>query len=87
MTITRNQKIGTAIASGVALTASSEGIRQFAYYDPPGILTVCYGSTTDVQPGRRYSLAECRQRLEIFFNQPWVIEKRQHDGRFAQGGM
>jgi lysozyme len=64
MTITRNQKIGTAIASVVALTASSEGIRQFAYYDPPGILTVCYGHTgSDVKKGVKYSLDECKALL------------------------
>ena len=60
MTMTRNQKVGTAIAAVVALTASSEGVRQFAYYDPPGILTVCYGHTgSDVKKGVKYSLDEC----------------------------
>lgn len=42
----------------------AEGLRQFAYYDPPGILTVCYGSTTDVVKGKRYSLEECKARLD-----------------------
>jgi lysozyme len=60
----RNQKIGAAIASVVALTAGSEGIRQFAYYDPPGILTVCYGHTgRDVKKGVKYSLDECKALL------------------------
>lgn len=51
-----------AVATLIAIPA--EGLRQVAYYDPPGILTVCYGSTTDVVAGRRYSLEECRARLD-----------------------
>ena len=51
-------------ALAVAIAIPAEGLRQWAYRDPPGILTVCYGSTTDVQAGRRYSLEECRARLD-----------------------
>jgi lysozyme len=51
-----------AIAAVIAIPA--EGLRQYAYFDPPGILTVCYGSTTNVQAGRRYTLEECKARLE-----------------------
>lgn len=50
------------LAATIAIPA--EGLRQYAYYDPPGILTVCYGSTTSVVAGRRYSLEECRARLD-----------------------
>lgn len=50
------------LASAIAIPA--EGIRQFAYYDPPGILTVCYGSTTNVEKGKKYSLEECKSRLD-----------------------
>ena len=53
-----------AAALATALAIPAEGLRQYAYYDPPGILTVCYGSTKDVQAGKRYSLAECRARLD-----------------------
>lgn len=62
MTDRRRLKAAAAIATALAIPA--EGLRQVAYYDPPGILTVCYGSTTDVQPGKVYSLAECRARLD-----------------------
>jgi len=52
-----------ALALGLALPA--EGLRQVAYYDPPGILTVCYGTTgKDVIKGKHYSLDECRNLLE-----------------------
>jgi len=46
-----------------ALAVPAEGLRQFAYYDPPGILTVCHGHTGDVVKGRKYSLQECRVLL------------------------
>lgn len=46
-----------AIATTLAIPA--EGLRQWAYYDPPGILTVCYGHTGDVVKGRKYSKDEC----------------------------
>ncbi len=60
----RATRIKAAVAIATALAIPAEGLRQIAYRDPPGILTVCYGSTTDVQPGKTYSLAECRARLD-----------------------
>lgn len=51
-----------AVAAAIAVPA--EGLRQIAYRDPPGILTVCWGSTTNVVPGRVYSIDECRARLD-----------------------
>lgn len=52
----------TAIATAIAIPA--EGIRQIAYYDPPGILTVCRGHTgSDIDPKKKYSLEECDQFL------------------------
>lgn len=58
----RRAAVIAAIATAIAVPA--EGLRQVAYYDPPGILTVCYGSTTNVEAGKTYSLAECRARLD-----------------------
>jgi GH24 family phage-related lysozyme (muramidase) len=57
----KSKAIAAALATAIAIPA--EGIRQIAYYDPPGILTVCYGSTTNVVKGKIYSLDECRARL------------------------
>lgn len=62
--LTRSQRMAAAAALATAIAIPAEGLRQYAYRDPPGILTVCYGSTTDVQAGRRYSLEECRARLD-----------------------
>lgn len=59
----KNRRIAAAVAAASSLAASFEGLRQYAYYDPPGILTVCYGSTTNVEKGRKYSLEECEDRL------------------------
>lgn len=51
------------VALAIALAAPMEGLRQYAYYDPPGVLTVCYGHTGNVQKGRLYSKAECEGLL------------------------
>jgi lysozyme len=62
MTPSQRRAAAAAIATAIAIPA--EGLRQYAYYDPPGILTVCYGSTTAVEKGKRYSLDECKARLD-----------------------
>ena len=60
----QHRKKAAAAALAVAIAAPAEGIRQWAYYDPPGILTVCEGHTgADVVKGKKYSLAECRAYL------------------------
>lgn len=56
----RAKKLTVAAALAAAIATPAEGLRQLAYYDPPGILTVCRGHTgPDVVKGRKYSLAEC----------------------------
>lgn len=52
-----------AMTAAIAIAVPAEGFRQYAYRDPPGIWTVCWGSTRDVVPGRKYSLEECKDRL------------------------
>ncbi len=59
--VTKKRAAALGLAALIAIPA--EGLRQKAYYDPPGILTVCYGSTSNVVPGRVYSLKECGDRL------------------------
>lgn len=64
MAMTRSQRVAAAAALATAVAVPAEGLRQIAYMDPPGILTVCRGHTgADVVKGRRYSLAECDQFL------------------------
>lgn len=52
-----------AAAAAILIAVPAEGLRQWAYSDPPGILTVCYGHTGGVQAGRKYSMDECRSLL------------------------
>ena len=56
-----NQKrIASAVALATALAVPAEGLRQWAYNDTGGILTVCRGHTgKDVVRGKEYSLAQC----------------------------
>lgn len=60
----RARRLGLAAALATVIAIPAEGLRQVAYYDPPGVLTVCYGSTTNVVKGKVYSLEECRERLD-----------------------
>lgn len=52
-----------AIGLATSLAIPAEGVRHYAYYDPPGVLTVCYGSTFEVEAKRFYSMEECKDRL------------------------
>lgn len=62
MAMTRSQRVAAAAAIATAVAVPAEGLRQIAYLDPPGILTVCRGHTgPDVVKGKKYSLAECDQ--------------------------
>lgn len=59
------RRLSAAAALATAIAIPAEGLRQVAYYDPPGILTVCYGTTgNDVVKGKKYSLEECRAYLD-----------------------
>ena len=51
-----------ALATAIAIPA--EGLRQWAYRDPVGIATICYGTTTDVKPGDYRTLAQCKALLD-----------------------
>jgi GH24 family phage-related lysozyme (muramidase) len=53
-----------ALGAAILLAIPAEGLHRKAYKDPPGVLTVCYGSTRDVDSSRVYSLKECRERLD-----------------------
>ncbi len=60
MTDPKQVRRARAAALAIAIAAPAEGLRQYAYYDPPGILTVCAGHTgPDVVKGKKYSLAAC----------------------------
>ncbi len=63
----KRRTIAAAMATAIAVPA--EGLRQWAYRDPPGILTVCYGHTgPSVRPDRAYSIEECKSLLSTDMN-------------------
>lgn len=76
---TKSRVAAIAVAAA-AIAAPAEGLRQYAYYDPPGVLTVCYGSTTDVVKGRKYSIEECKARLESDMLKAVQAVERCHPG-------
>lgn len=62
--MTPNRRKATAAVIAAAIAIPAEGLRQVAYLDPPGILTVCYGHTgTDVVAKRVYTIDECKALL------------------------
>lgn len=61
----KSKRVRAALAIATAIAIPAEGLRQWAYTDPPGILTVCRGHTgPDVVKGKKYSLAECDAFLD-----------------------
>ena len=77
------KRYAAILGAAATLAAGFEGLRQYAYYDPrPGdaILTVCYGSTTDVQKGKKYSIEECKKRLEDDMAESIRIVEKCHPG-------
>jgi lysozyme len=60
----RQRRVAAAAGIATCIAIPAEGLRQWAYRCSAGVLTVCYGDTEDVQPGRAYSLEECRARLD-----------------------
>jgi lysozyme len=55
---------GAAIfATLVALVGGFEGLRTYAYRDPVGIPTICYGETRGVKMGMTKTVDECKDML------------------------
>lgn len=75
--LTKKQRLARAAAIATLIAAPAEGMRQYAYYDPPGILTVCRGHTgPEVVKGRLYSLKECDQFMTDDMKQAIAIVDR-----------
>lgn len=53
----------TWMAIAVVCVSGFEGLRQFAYYDPVGIPTACFGETKNIRMGMKFSRAECDRML------------------------
>lgn len=57
------QSAREAAQTTVEMVEEFEGYVPQAYLDPVGILTKCYGDTTNVVYGRQYSFEECARSL------------------------
>lgn len=62
--MTPAQRKALALSLAAAIAVPAEGLRRTYYYDPPGILTVCYGHTGNVDKNKVYSLDECKALLD-----------------------
>jgi len=54
------------VAAVVAILGPAEGLRRVAYFDPPGVLSVCEGHTDaeggpKIDPHHVYTIAECQK--------------------------
>lgn len=56
-------KKAIALVLATALAVPAEGLRQYAYKDPVGIPTICFGSTTGVKMGDFRTVPECKALL------------------------
>lgn len=61
--MTPAQTRAAAVALAVAIAAPAEGLRNWAYRDPVGIPTICFGYTRGVQMGDYKATDECRGLL------------------------
>ena len=56
-------KRAIALALATALAVPAEGLRQYAYKDPVGLPTICFGSTKGVKMGDFRTVPECNALL------------------------
>ena len=57
------KKVATWAVICATCVAGFEGLRTSAYFDVGGIPTVCFGETKNVNPGDKYTPAQCREML------------------------
>lgn len=55
--------VTTAGALAITLVGGFEGLRLFAYRDPVGIPTACFGETKGIRMGMTFTRAECDKML------------------------
>jgi len=56
--------LGAVALASTYLIAPWEGMSTVPYRDIVGVLTVCYGETERVNPGQRYTEAQCDAKLK-----------------------
>jgi lysozyme len=52
-----------ALALATSIAVPMEGLRQYAYRDPVGLPTICFGSTKGVKMGDFRTVPECKELL------------------------
>lgn len=52
-----------ALVLAASLVAGAEGLRTYAYEDPVGIPTICFGETRGVKMGDKKTVDECKAML------------------------
>ncbi len=61
--MTPAQRKAAALTIATALAVPAEGLRQYAYRDPVGLPTICFGSTAGVKIGDFRTVPECKALL------------------------
>lgn len=61
--MTPAQRTTAALVAAIAIAAPFEGLRNYAYRDPVGIPTICYGSIQGVRMGDHKTTAQCEALL------------------------
>ena len=60
---TRVSKKAAVAMAAVSLVGAFEGLRTYAYRDPVGIPTICFGETRGVKMGDKATVDECKGML------------------------
>lgn len=63
--MTPTKRTAAALAAAIAIAAPFEGLRNYAYRDPVGIPTICYGSIAGVRMGDYKTTEECKALLGV----------------------
>lgn len=59
----QRRKAAAWVALCVGCVSGAEGLHQYAYRDPVGIPTICFGETKGVRMGDTKTVSECRAML------------------------
>ena len=62
--MTKNKKRAAACVIAACIAAPAEGLREYWYYCPAGVVSVCYGDTKDVDKTKHYTPEECMAKLQ-----------------------
>ncbi|MCD9504537.1 glycoside hydrolase family protein [Photobacterium phosphoreum] len=57
------------LAGAVAVTGGFEGYRHYAYQDPIGVWTACFGETAGIKPGDTFTREQCESMLSSSLDQ------------------